>query len=229
MKRLLLIIIITVLICFFIFRYTSTNEALTVEGLTSDEAIKNIASIYNTDKMSVTNLNVTGESTVNKSTISTLNVTGDTTLNNVQTGKLQLGNKWSLTGTGKDISGYDDDWLRFLGPNGQYYGGIAVGKIWDVSVGGQLSNVISGIQGSIGNLSRTVNNVRCADGWDVSDDVQTSGMSDCVNRCRNSPNRAPAGSALCAQLRKNDNRCWCKSILAFQPGTDNNFQAQLLL
>lgn len=221
MKILILVIIITIIVGLLLFRPLRTNEGLAVEGLTSDEAIKNIASVYNTDKMAVTNLNVTGEEVANS----------------IKTGKLQLGNKWTLIGSGKDTSGIDDEWLRFNDAAGKVYGGIAVGKLWDVSSGGQISTIISGLQGSIngvqGNvnsrLGKTVDNVRCADGWDIQNEIATSGMADCVNRCRNFPSNAPAGTALCAQLRKNDNHCWCKSILAFQPGTDTNFQAQLLL
>jgi len=60
MRNLLIIIILTVLVGILSVRYMGS-----VEGMTSDEAIKNVASVYNTDKMSVTNLNVTGEELAN--------------------------------------------------------------------------------------------------------------------------------------------------------------------
>jgi hypothetical protein len=60
MRSLIIIIIITVLVGILLI---GNNRLL--EGLTSDEAIKNVASVYNTDKMSVTNLNVTGEELAN--------------------------------------------------------------------------------------------------------------------------------------------------------------------
>jgi len=214
MKKLILIIIITILVGLLLFRPLRTNEGLAVEGLTSDEAIKNIASIYNTDKMVVTNLNVTGEEVANS----------------IKTGKLQLGNKWFLTGSGKDTQGYDDEWLRFVDAKGGYYGGIAVGKVFDASAGGQLSSVVSGLQGSINGVQGNVNArlgksmdcVRCADGWDVWEGT-VSGIDQCAQTCQSN------GRSLCALLRKSDNRCWCKSVLGFNTGADCNFQSRLLL
>lgn len=83
--RLILVIIITVFIGFLLFR-PMRSEGMAIEGLTSDEAIKNVASVYNTDKMSVTNLNVTGEEVVNsliatKASIPTLTSTNATITN----------------------------------------------------------------------------------------------------------------------------------------------------
>jgi hypothetical protein len=141
MKQLLVVIIITVIIGLLLFRPLRTNEGLAVEGLTSDEAIKNIASVYNTDKMTLTNLNITGEEVANS----------------IKTGKLQLGTKWFLTGSGKDTAGADDDWLRFVDSKGGYYGGVAVGKVYDVSAGGQLSTVIANLQNRIDSLQAQVN------------------------------------------------------------------------
>lgn len=101
MKRIIIVIIITVLICFFIFRTVLNKEEMTIEGLTSDEAIKNVASIYNTDKMSLTNLNVTGEQTVNsltatKATIPTLTSTSANITNGTIT---------NLSSTNANLSG----------------------------------------------------------------------------------------------------------------------------
>jgi hypothetical protein len=43
---------------------------------------------------------------------------------------LKIGKKWRLSGVG-DAHG-NDDWLRFFDKNGgEYYGGIAVGKLWN--------------------------------------------------------------------------------------------------
>jgi hypothetical protein len=214
MKKLLVVIIITVLIGLLLFRPLKTNEGLAVEGLTSDEAIKNIASIYNTDKMAVTNLNVTGEEVANS----------------IKTGKLQLGNKWVLTGSGKDTAGVDDDWLRFNDASGKYYGGIAVGKLYDVSAGGQLSSVISGLQGSINGVQGNVNArlgksldcVKCVDGWDVWEGP-TNGIDQCAQTCQSN------GRSLCALLRKSDNHCWCKSVVGLNTGVDCSFQSRILL
>ena len=47
--------------------------------------------------------------------------------------KLQLGNKWLLSGVGDQIS--NDDWLRFMNVNGtnNYFGGVAVSKLWSAT------------------------------------------------------------------------------------------------
>ena len=51
------------------------------------------------------------------------------TTKNVKSGKYQLGDKWVLSGVG-DPQG-NDDWLRMMGKDGKdYYGGVAMGKIW---------------------------------------------------------------------------------------------------
>ena len=51
------------------------------------------------------------------------------TTKNVKSGKYQLGDKWVISGVG-DPQG-NDDWLRLMGKDGKdYYGGVAMGKIW---------------------------------------------------------------------------------------------------
>lgn len=47
----------------------------------------------------------------------------------IKTQKLQLGDKWLLSGVG-DVAG-NDGWLRLLDKNGSdYYGGLAMGNLW---------------------------------------------------------------------------------------------------
>lgn len=50
-------------------------------------------------------------------------------LKQVMTGKLQLGNKFSLSGVGDGHN--NDDWLRVMNKDGgDYYGGVAAGRLW---------------------------------------------------------------------------------------------------
>lgn len=50
-------------------------------------------------------------------------------LKQVMTGKLQLGNKFSLSGVGDGHQ--NDEWLRVMNKDGKdYYGGVATGKLW---------------------------------------------------------------------------------------------------
>lgn len=76
------IILITLIICMCI----ATNK-LSIEGMTSGEAIQNVASIFNTEEMVVKNLTVTGNLSVGGKTATKsqsidgdVNVTGKTTL-----------------------------------------------------------------------------------------------------------------------------------------------------
>jgi len=96
------------------------SEGLTIEGLTSDEAIKNIASIYNTDKMTLTNLNVTGNADLNKATIKNADI--------IKTNKLQFGDKFLMSGVGDFYT--NDDWLRFMKADEKGYAGFAAQRLW---------------------------------------------------------------------------------------------------
>ena len=210
--KLLLVIIITVLICFILFKNKN------IEGLTNDEALKNIASLYNTQEMQVSNINVTNNATAKDVIVS----------DKVKTGKLQLGDKFLLSGVGDAQT--NDTWLRLLGPTGNSYsGGLAAGKLYDESLGNTVKGYIDaradGLQGVFNNIGRVRGATQCASGWDLTGELQTGGMADCANQCRG---RFPT-QALCAQLRDNDNRCWCKSVLGFQPGVQNGWTAQLLI
>jgi len=106
------IIIAIFLIIFFISILTISKRKDKLEHLTtqSDEAIQNIASLYNKDKLTVS--------------------------------RLALGDKWVLTGTGRDTAGTDDEWLRVLDKNGAYYGGIAASKFFDLGMGTTIQNYI---------------------------------------------------------------------------------------
>ena len=198
MYRLFIIIILVITIGYVLYINNSINEGMENEAtpISVDEAIKNIASLYNKDDMIITNLNVT-----------------DTT----KTNSLILGDKWKLT-AGEDGQGQNDDWLRFLKADGSrdYYGGIAVSKLYDSSAGGQLSTLISGINSQITNTNNRINGMnadkeypeRWIPGWDTpgyQNGFKVSSKQDCINQCKARPH------ALGANFR-NDNNCWCKVV-----------------
>ena len=60
MYRLFIIIILVLAIGYFLFRNMVMEGMNGIEGLTNDEAIQNIASLYNDENMKITNLDVTG-------------------------------------------------------------------------------------------------------------------------------------------------------------------------
>ena len=107
------ILLLIILIKLYLSLCTGTQEHLTIE---SNEAIQNVASLYNANQLTVTKLNTTSDTNVGGNA----NVTGTVTSAFSNPGKLQLGQKWVMTGTGKDTSGYDDNWLRVLDSKGNY-------------------------------------------------------------------------------------------------------------
>lgn len=73
-------IIVAIVVLLLLYFYSNTTPS-TNEGFTNDEAIRNIASIYNTGTMTVTNSNVTNALTVQTATIKgALGVSGATNL-----------------------------------------------------------------------------------------------------------------------------------------------------
>jgi hypothetical protein len=130
MDRNCIYIIIFVLLILFIFIKISNRRKF--EHLTNDEAVKNVASLYNTDQLTATNLIATGSTT---------------------TPKLQLGNKWVLSGVA-GTDGNNDGWLRLLGANGQYYGGLAAGQLW---VGGAYNSDVAGALNDLNNRLNAAN------------------------------------------------------------------------
>ena len=212
---LFVIISIFVIICLskiYIVYCKNNLEHLTAN---SDEAIQNLASLYNTDQLTIGKINATGK--VESEQIQS---------KFIKTDRLQLGDKWILTGSGKDAAGVDDTWLRFMNP-GQTKepagGGIAVGTIYDYSMANTIKGYIDGGFGTVGSMKNIKDNTRCPDGWDLTGEFGTGSLDDCGNQCR-----ARFPTALCAQYRKSDGHCWCKSVMGFQPGTDTNFQAKLI-
>lgn len=211
------IIILIIGVIIFIIILQKFNNAIYVEHLTNDEAVKNLASLYNTGNLTATNLTATG---------------------NLKSPKIQLGDKWVLSGVA-GTDGNNDTWLRLLDPNGQYAGGLAVGQLWlrpafNPDVAAALNNLntrVTTAQNGVNNAQAGVNNAqvkgqqdiklfpgrRIEDGWDVRGDFQTSSFGDCVNQCKNNK------YALSALHRASDNRCWCKSIPAFGKTGDPNW------
>jgi len=150
-------IIIAIFLIIFFVKFLTISKDNKLEHLTtqSDEAIQNLASLYNKDKL----------------TIGSMDVTGSTTTATLKTNKLQLGDKWSFSAVGDAYA--NDEWLRLFKTDGSgaYYGGLAAGKLWastDASgnptfsgdVGGALNNLnnrINALNTSITNLQNQIN------------------------------------------------------------------------
>ena len=198
------------------------------EGFSSDEAVQNVASLYNTGMATVTNLRATKD----------INVDGILTSNHIRNpGRMHL-------------SG--DELLYLLNKNG-----VIIGKEWggngnlsvqgDCSVAGTatvnqlmankitahsdiLTNRIqSNVDISTGNLNvsgrakfRTMAGVRAADGWDISQ-PRASDINSCINAC------LPIPTALTAMWQRNNNTCYCKSNTQLYPNKDNNYDTAIII
>ena len=121
----------------------------------SDEAIQNLASLYNKDELTIGKLNVTGDA----------NITGNVpTINSniIKTNKLNLGDKWLFSGDGDAFA--NDDWLRLFKTDGSktYHGGLAAGRLWTENGTINGRNLFTEIDA----LKTHVENVRPTCNWD---------------------------------------------------------------
>jgi hypothetical protein len=207
----------------------------------SNEAIQNIAGLYNKDNLTLSNLTTGG---LNATDAKVTNTTGTNQLN---ANTIKLGNKWIIT-SGKDGWGYDDDWLRLGKADGSaaYGGGFAGNKLWAsdslyagsaningaTTIGGALtvnnSATVHGAVNIAGELragNRYIsqrNGMNCA-GYDMSNGQipGTGSVQECLNRCRNASFGGDVGAAT---RRISDGYCWCKTGCA-GPNLDRQFDS----
>jgi hypothetical protein len=119
----ILIFTVTIVILFLLFCNNSAEHAENV-GPSTNEAIQTLASMYNNNKLSASEIETTGNITSGGDVKIKGNLNVDGKIN-----KINLGNKWILSGVGDGEA--DDDWLRLKGTNGKdYYGGFSANKIW---------------------------------------------------------------------------------------------------
>jgi len=118
----------------------------------SPEAIQNVASVYNKDNMTVSNLNVTGNITVagNTTIAKDLKVSGSSNLGlwNIRNDRIGIDGR-------KDMHLAGDQWFRVYDYNTGNHGGggLAAGNLWS---GGNLDTVnLNGM-----NFNNTVNDIK---------------------------------------------------------------------
>ena len=97
-KHILIIILIIVLIAIFLYNKNENLDAIT--PALSNEAIQNIASVYNTQNMQVTNLTATNLANIKDAKISNnFNVDGISTLNNINVSGTSILNNLNVSNT----------------------------------------------------------------------------------------------------------------------------------
>ncbi len=102
-----LITIITAIVVFAITLYV-INQSRMIENFTNDEAVQNIASLYNQSKFAVTDLTATGLSTLNNANINGIlniggngaNINGTSTINVIKTNGITVNGLTNTTTLG---------------------------------------------------------------------------------------------------------------------------------
>jgi hypothetical protein len=130
-KDIIYVFIIAILGLYLLCKNNSNEGFNTNPKTLSDiDAIKNLAAVAK-DLQTEKGITIPGSLTIT----SNKNANGNPTTS-LKTDRLLLGNKWILTGGGKDVENTDDMWLRLLGPDGTYNaggindGGLAMGNLW---------------------------------------------------------------------------------------------------
>ena len=128
----IIVLIVILLITLLIIKKDKKLEHLSFE---SDEAIQNLASLYNKNELTIGKLNVTADANVNTANLNTANLKTATldkatikSADTIKTDKILLGNKYIMSGVG-DWAG-NDIWLRLMRGDGQGYGSFAAQSLW---------------------------------------------------------------------------------------------------
>jgi len=210
-----------------------------IEGFSSDEAVQNVASLYNSGMATVTNLRATTGITADASITSPsftspgrLHLSGPELLYLLNKNGVIVGKEWGGNG---NLNVQGDTTVN---------GGVTVGNYLYTkgnSTGGthfpwtdgnnyitSNNNILRGgpttIQGDL-NISgrarfRTMNGVRVEDGWDMAN-FASADINSCANEC------SKRNTALSALFQRNNKHCWCKSTTRLYPNPDNNYDTVL--
>ena len=148
----LIVIIIIFLIIFLVKIYNIKKlEHLTTQ---SDEAVQNLASLYNKDQLTIGKINVVNDANLKNATIEEAKIQNSTIQNGIiqngtiqngtiQNGtakllkmdKLQFGDKWLISATGDFYT--NDTWLRFMNAAGTGYADFAANGLWATKLNGR--------------------------------------------------------------------------------------------
>lgn len=241
----LLILLAIVIVTLMILRADCPNNVQSEENYAnanlSNEALGDIASIYNNGTLTATNITSTGTLTSNNLTATNATMTNATATSLVG-GGIKLSNKWSSypdnaadrAEISNDTSSYKT--LMIVGNKSNDSKGPRRVGIWDdLTMNGNMTTTgnmtVNGDTNVKGNLSmagngrirlRQYDNVQAINGWDLADFTATS-VDDCNNKCfTNYP------KAITALWRKNDKHCWCKDNFGFER-RENNFTTTISL
>jgi hypothetical protein len=246
-KNILLVLTLVIIVTMMIHNYNKNscdcndNEGETEKYANTDisnEALGNIASIYNNNNLTATNITSTDTLTSNKSTAAT-NTTTNLTATNLTATNATLNNAKATSFIGGDIklskgwTGYPDnatDKSEISNDTNGYKTLMIVGNKSNDAAGPRRVGVWDDLTAygtfNVNNRAkfRVMDNMQAADGWDNYDsgDNKSPSFQDCVNTC--------AGrNSLCAMFSKSRKHCWCKNLIGLKSNNSPDFTTVFMI
>jgi hypothetical protein len=202
------------------------TEDYTSESI-SNEALGDVASVYNNNNFVATNVQSTGNMVANNFTATNGTVTNMNAPNFIGA-DIKLSKGWSgYPDNANDHAEISNDTgsfkkLMIVGNKSDGTGPRNIG-MWDnVAVYGTFTTL--GNVNTYGKLiGRQVNGVMAPDGYDIGGKQCGANAADCANYCANTYN-----NSLCAMYRNSTKECWCKNILSLGV-TNSDYSTTLMI
>lgn len=233
-KYLLLILTIVIIVVMLVQTHCNRNHNQTREKYTdvniSNEALANIASVYNGETLTANNITSSGNVNANNLTATNLTATNLTATNSTTSGNtnaniINANNVNTKNFIGADIklskgwTGYTDsgtDKSEISNDTGSYKTLMVVGNKSNDPNGPRRVGIWDELDVNGKTKFRVMDNVQAADGWDIGSSTTVADFNTCANTCYGK-------NVLCATFRKHDKQCWCKKIIGIQNENNNDW------
>jgi hypothetical protein len=190
------IYIIIIIMILLMFLYVNND----VEAFTNDEAVQNLASLYNASNFVVTNANITSALTANTANIARLTAPV-ATINNLTAPVATITNLTAPTATITNLTAPTATITNLTAPTANINNLTAPTA--------NINNLTTPNLNVSGTAKFKVRSgVQPINDWDVGGTLSAVNVNDCANKCNAFP------SALLAGFTKHDNKCYCKTKLA---------------
>jgi len=231
--------IIIIIVILLIFLYVKND----VENFTNDEAIQNVASLYNSSMATVTNLKATGNVTVDGGltagnyVYTKGNATGGTHFPWTDGNNYITSNNNILRGGPTTVQGD----LNVSGgiSAGNYLHTDSVNVTGNTNIGSLTthgtatmnadinSNATTNLKGNV-NIGgktkfRTMNGIRIEDGWSSYSQGGVPNINECANICMTK------NDALGALYLRSNGTCWCKQTTRLYGGSQPDYDTVLFI
>lgn len=224
------IMCLIIIVLFTVIHYWYNNICHSIEGYTSDlsnEAIQNIAAVYNQENMVLSNLTVTGKLTVGGD----IACTNATMSNNVQSKNATISDTLNVNGKttlqGNDVpltlkTKTDNNFLEFVNKNNQ--------RDMTLGINSNKILIIDKITEPTFYKSYWVSkldNTQACDGSDIATRENITSADDCYNFCTNNPDIQVRNDTNATLYRKSDKKCFCKTCGTIK-GSSNDYTSYFI-